>query len=209
MRKKYMWWVLIGVIAVGGALAGPIMSDVERAQYEVVEKAKDIEIRDYTPLIVAEVTVAGERDKAIKDGFRILADYIFGNNVSSDKVSMTAPVLQQPNEKVAMTAPVLQQSSGTAWKVSFVMPAEYTLDTLPKPTDARIQLIELPARRFAVIEFSGVATEKNIKNRRVELAEFVAERKLVSFNAPMYAFYNPPWTLPFFRRNEVMQEIAS
>jgi hypothetical protein len=209
MRKKYMWWILIGVVALGGALAGPIMSDVERPKYKIVEKVSNIEIRDYAPVIIAEVNVTGERDKAIKEGFRILADYIFGNNVSSEKVSMTAPVIQQASESVAMTAPVLQQGTGNTWKVSFVMPANYMLDTLPIPNDPRVLLKEMPARRFIAIEFSGLAGDKSVERQKNELAEFIAGRKLVSVNSLVYAFYNPPWTLPFFRRNEVMQEIAT
>ncbi len=203
-----MWWVLIGVVALGGALAGPIMSNVEQPKFQLAEKQGKIEIRDYMPLIVAEVSVAGEREKAINEGFRLVADYIFGNNVSSEKVAMTAPVIQQASEKVAMTAPVLQQGSGTSWQVSFVMPAGYTMATLPRPNDPRVTLKEMPGRRFAVIRFSGMAGDKSIEKRQRELADFVAARKLVPLAPPVYAFYNPPWTLPFFRRNEVMQEIA-
>lgn len=203
-----MWWVLIGVVVLGGALAGPVMSNVERPKYETIQKMDGIEIRDYAPLIIAEVTVTGEREKAIEEGFRILADYIFGKNISSDKISMTAPVTQTTNQKLAMTAPVLQQGDENSWTVGFVMPSAYTLETIPKPIDKRIELMEIPKRRLAVIEFSGLATDRSISKKEAELSAFIAERKMVALSTPVYAFYNPPWTLPFLRRNEVMQEIT-
>ena len=97
---------LVGVLLLGALLWGPIVSNVEQAKYSVVASEKDIEIRNYAPVIVAETEVAGERDKAISEGFRTIADYIFGSNLSSQKVVMTAPVTQQASEKIAMTAPV-------------------------------------------------------------------------------------------------------
>ena len=98
MRKKYIW-IIAAVVAAGAVLSGPIVSNVEQAKYEVVEAHGAIEIRDYAPMIVAEVDVTGEREPAIQQGFRMIADYIFGNNISAQKVAMTAPVIQQPSEK--------------------------------------------------------------------------------------------------------------
>jgi SOUL heme-binding protein len=159
-------------------------------------------------VIVAEADVYGERDKAIGEGFRIIADYIFGNNLSSQKVAMTAPVTQQASEKIAMTAPVTQQGEGNSWQVRFVMPASYTLETLPKPKNPAVKLKEIDGKRFAVIRFSGLAGEDSLKCHTDQLAEFVRAKKLAAVSTPTYAFYNPPWTLPFLRRNEVMIEIA-
>ena len=102
-----MWWIILaGVLVLGAALWGPIVSNVEQPKYKVFATEKNIQIRDHAPMIVAETQVTGERDKAISEGFRIIADYIFGNNLSSKKVAMTAPVTQQASEKIAMTAPV-------------------------------------------------------------------------------------------------------
>ena len=132
MRKRIIW-ILVGVVvlaAVAAILLGPIMSNVEQAKYDVVETHGTIEIRDYAPMIVAEVNVSGDRETAISDGFRKIADYIFGNNISSQKVAMTAPVIQQPSEKIAMTAPVTQQGGEGVWLVRFVMPSSYTMQTL-------------------------------------------------------------------------------
>jgi hypothetical protein len=204
-----MWWIaLAGVVVLGGALWGPIVSNVEQPKYKVVESDHGIEIRDYTPVIVAEADVSGERDKAIGEGFRIIADYIFGNNLSSQKVAMTAPVTQQASEKIAMTAPVTQQGDGNSWQVRFIMPASYTMETLPKPKNPAVKLKEIEGKRFAVIRFSGFASEDSLKRHTDQLTESIRAKKLTGVSAPTYAFYNPPWTLPFLRRNEVMIEVA-
>jgi hypothetical protein len=204
-----MWWfALAGVVVLAGALWGPIVSNVEQPKYKIVESDQSIEIRDYAPVIVAEADVSGERDQAIGEGFRIIADYIFGNNFSSQKVPMTAPVTQQVSEKIAMTAPVTQQGEGNSWQVRFIMPASYTMDTLPKPKNPAVKLKEIDGKRFAVIRFSGFAGENSLKRHTAQLTEFVKAKKLIAVSAPTYAFYNPPWTLPFLRRNEVMIEVA-
>jgi SOUL heme-binding protein len=203
-----MWWTIAVVAILCAVLWGPIMSNVEQAKYRVVEKQGNIEIRDYAPMIVAEAEVAGERESAIREGFRIIADYIFGNNLASQKVSMTTPVTQQRSEKIAMTAPVIQQGEGQTWKVRFVMPARYKMATLPIPEDPAVKLREIEAKRFAVIRFSGLAGEDSLKHHTDELNKLVRAKNLMPLSAPTYAFFNPPWTLPFLRRNEVMVEVA-
>jgi len=211
MRKKLMWW-LIAVVAVallGAALWGPIVSNVEQPNYKVAERSGAIEIRDYAPMIVAEAEVSGDRRDAIGKGFRIIADYIFGNNTAAQKVPMTAPVTQQGSEKIAMTAPVTQQGDGNSWTVRFVMPASYTMETLPKPNNPAVMLKEVPAKRFAVIRFSGIAGKDSLERHTKELDEFIGAKRITPLSAPTYAFYNPPWTLPFLRRNEVLVEIAA
>jgi len=209
MKKKHVWWIAIsGALVVGAALWGPIVSRVEQPKYEIVSSTGSIEIRQYAPIIVAETEVTGEREKAINQGFRAIAEYIFGNNLSSQKVSMTAPVTQQASEKIAMTAPVTQQGEGHRWQVRFVMPATYTMETLPKPKNTAIHLRQIDAKRFAVIRFSGTSRDDNLKSHAGELAAFIRASNLSPRSAPIYAFYNPPWTLPFLRRNEVMIEVA-
>jgi effector-binding domain-containing protein len=106
-----------------------------------------------------------------------------------------------------MTAPVTQQASGEVWKVRFVMPASFTLETLPRPNDERVKLIALPSKRFAVIRFSGSQGDKNMKSHQENLLAYISEHKLPTTGEPILAFYNPPWTLPFFKRNEVMLEL--
>jgi DNA gyrase inhibitor GyrI len=209
MRTKFMWWIILaGVIVLGGVLWGPLVSNVEEPKYKVISTEQTVQIREYPPMIVAETDIVGERDKAIREGFRIIADYIFGNNVASKKIAMTAPVTQQVGEKIAMTAPVNQQISGNAWQVRFIMPANYTMDTLPKPKNSAVILKEIEGKRFAVIRFSGMAGEDSLKRQTGELKAYVRAKNLNFLSAPTYAFYNPPWTLPFLRRNEVMIEVA-
>lgn len=184
------------------------MSRVEQPGYNVVEANGSIEIRDYAPMIAAETQVQGDRTAAIGEGFRRIAGYIFGDNAPRTQISMTAPVEQQKGSKIAMTAPVQQQSQGDTWSVRFIMPKSWTIETLPAPTDGRVKLVPQPARRFAVIRFSGTAGETALRDKTTELERFVRERNFVTQGEPLYAFYNPPWTLPFFKRNEVMLEIA-
>ena len=130
VRTETMWWIILAdVLVLGAALWGPIVTNVEQPKYKVIARNKNIEIRNYAPMIVAETEVAGDRDKAISEGFRTIADYIFGNNLSSRKVTMTAPVTQQGIENT--------------WQVRFVMPASYTMDTLPKPTNPVVKLEEV------------------------------------------------------------------
>jgi len=209
MKKKLIWWLIgvLGVVLLGAALWGPIVSNVERPKYKVVLSSDNIELRDYAPMIVAEAEVTGERRVAIGKGFRLIADYIFGNNTASEKVAMTAPVSQQASQKIAMTAPVTQQGEGNTWKVHFVMPSKYTMETLPKPNNPAVRLKQVPGKRFAVIRFSGMGGEDSLKRHTKELDEFLSVKGLTPLSQPTYAFYNPPWTLPFMRRNEVLVEV--
>ena len=206
-----MWWLIAALVValLGAAVWGPIVSNVEQPKYQVVESSGNIEIRDYAPMIVAEAEVAGDRRDAIGKGFRIIADYIFRNNTSAQKVPMTAPVTQQGSEKIAMTAPVTQQGDGNIWRVRFVMPSNYTIETLPKPNNPAVKLKEIGAKRYAAIRFSGLAGEDSLRRRTEELSAFISVKNLTPLSAPTYAFYNPPWTLPFLRRNEAMVEIPA
>jgi hypothetical protein len=170
------------------------MSRTEQPQYTVAETHGNIEIRDYAPMIVAEVDVSGERKAAVNRGFRMIAGYIFGGN--------------QPAQKIAMTAPVLQQPTGGSWKVRFVMPKQYSLESLPAPNDPAVNLVPVGARRYAAIRFSGTTGEDNLLKHRELLAKFVAKHELKTVGEPVMAFYNPPWTLPFLRRNEILVELG-
>ena len=206
--RKYMMWILAGVVIVGAIVWGPIVSNVEQAKYTVVTTSDNIEIRDYAPMLVAEVEVTGDRKESINQGFRLIADFIFGNNSAAQKVAMTTPVIQQPSEKIAMTAPVIQQGDGNTWKVRFVMPTEYTIDTLPKPNNKAVKIERIEGKRFAVIRFSGLAGNDSLKEKTNLLNAYIDTNKLSTISTPVFAFFNPPWTLPFMRRNEVMIEIA-
>lgn len=184
------------------------MGHYEQPKYQTVSSQDTIEIRDYSPIIVAQVTTQGERKEAIRAGFKLLADYIFGNNLAKGSIEMTAPVTQQKSQEIAMTAPVTQQAKGSEWLVHFTMPSQYTIDTLPKPNNKVVMLKEVPTKRFAVIQFSGMMTQSNLDEHEKELQVYLSQNNMTALAEPIYAFYNPPWTLPFMRRNEVMVEIA-
>ena len=208
MKKKWtMITSIIALILVVGVLAGPVMSNVEKPDYKVIQSEQNIEIRQYEPMIIAEVEVDGKREDAIRDGFRLLADYIFGNNTVQQVISMTAPVQQKENQKIAMTAPVQQQSMGKSWRMSFVMPSKYKLDSLPVPNNNRVRLKEILTKKFVVIEFSGTNSNENVTKHENQLMNYIEENQIKINDSPKYAFYNPPWSLPFLRRNEVMIEI--
>ena len=185
------------------------MSRVEQPDYKVTMTEGAIEIRSYGPIIAAEAEVKGERKAAISEGFRLIAAYIFGANKPNAKIAMTAPVQQQGAQKVAMTTPVTQQATGDRWMVRFIMPSSWTLETLPAPNDPRVTLKPIPAKRLLAIRFSGTPSDGLIQSKTDELRRYAADKKLATTGEPLLAFYNPPWTLPFFRRNEVMLELAA
>ncbi len=180
----------------------------ELPSYTVLAKQDQAEIREYAPQLVAEVTVEGERKKAVNDGFRILAAYIFGDNETSDKVAMTTPVTQAPvSEKIAMTTPVTQEKSGDAWVVRFGMPQKYTKETLPKTKDSRIRFTTTPPTKRAAIRFSGFVDEKTIAEYTRSLEAFIASQNLKQSGAPVIAYYDDPFTFPWNRRNEMLVEV--
>lgn len=189
-------------------LAYPAMATEEPA-FKLVSRDGNVELRDYPELVVAEATVAGEQKAAASEGFRLLAGYIFGGNRSRESIAMTAPVAQTAaSEKIAMTAPVAQTRTDTGrWIVRFTMPSAYTMQTLPVPNDARVSLRRLPPARMAVLRFSGLAQPDDVVVRSNELLAWVAAHRLRTTGTVTLAQYNPPWTLWFLRRNEVMVEI--
>jgi|TARA_B100001996_G_scaffold374744_1_gene353781 effector-binding domain-containing protein len=199
--------IIAFILIVGGLLAGPVMSNVEKPDYKVIQTERNIEIRQYEPMIIAEVEVDGKREDAIREGFRLIADYIFGNNTVQRDIAMTAPVQQQESQKIAMTAPVQQQSTGRSWQISFVMPSKYSMETLPEPKNDRVRLKEIMTKKFVVIKFSGTNSNENVTEHENQLMNYIEANQIKIIDSPKYAFYNAPWTLPFMRRNEVMIEI--
>lgn len=180
----------------------------EEPKYTVLEKEPPFEIRSYAPMILAEVQVNGDLDNASSQGFRLIAAYIFGQNQVNQKIAMTAPVTVEEkvpqSAKIAMTVPVGIESSAGKWTVSFVMPAEYTMESIPKPINPLVQLRQIPVVKKAVISFSGFYSEEKVAEKTLELEQWMKARNLQSAGPPNFARYNPPWTLPFMRRNEVM-----
>lgn len=186
----------------------PAMATEEPA-FTLVQKQGNFEIRDYAPVIVAEVTLQGGAERARNAGFQPLADYIFAKDRKGPQIAMTAPVTQAPREQVAMTAPVTQRAdSASSWTVGFTMPASYTMETLPAPANPNVKLVPHPAKRMAVVRFSGTGPASEMEQMRGDLMKHVANLGLTPVGTPVFAFYDSPWTPPFFRRNEVMVEVA-
>jgi hypothetical protein len=186
-------------------LNGVTTMAIEEAEYDVLESAGDFELRNYHPHIVAETFVKGDFDEAGNEGFRRLFAYISGENRKKMSVSMTAPVSQEKTyEKIAMTAPVNQQKEEGLWRVTFMMPSQYTLETLPEPLDEKVKLKKTENRLMAALIYSGTWSKKRFEKKKERLKSLIRERELVAAGEPVFARYNPPFMPWFFRRNEVL-----
>ncbi|MFO7787887.1 MAG: heme-binding protein [Halospina sp.] len=195
---------LLAPICLGAFLSGCAMF-VEQPSYEVVRKDGDFELRDYGSTIVAETRVDASLEEAGGKAFDRLFGYISGENRVEASISMTSPVTQTAaSEEIGMTAPVEQRQTDSGWAVAFVMPASYTLETLPEPTNPKVTLKTVSARRVAVIEYSGTWSEKRFQRHLDELEEWIAQESLKIEGQPVWARYNPPFTPWFLRHNEIM-----
>ena len=176
----------------------------------VVERSADgYEVRRYEPFLVAEAQVPPGTEDPLGTGFRMLFKYIGGANRGSRKIEMTAPVLKEEPEaeKIPMTKPVLRRQEQGVTQVAFVLPLGYTLETAPLPNDPHVRIREIPIRRLAVLRFSGYATDSVVEEKRERLAYLLSRDGLRPAGEFVEAYYNPPWTPPFMRRNEVMVAI--
>ncbi len=207
MRK-----ILLGLITLpwlaGCSVFG--VNTVEEARYQLRSADGDFEIRDYAPLVTVETVVQSDWDNAGSQAFQRLFRYISGDNVSATEIAMTAPVIaaeESAGERIEMTTPVLQQASESGWRYQFVLPASYTIDTAPQPLDELVALREEPARTVAALRFSGLVNEQDIRQQTARLQQWIGERGLSAAAPPRWAGYNPPWTLPFLRRNEILIEL--
>lgn len=183
----------------------------EEPEFTLISQENAIEVREYKPKIIARVEVEGGFDDASSKGFKLLADYIFGNNLlngESQKISMTAPVEMTPlAEDIVMTNTIMKSEANHKWQVNFVMPKEYTLDSLPRPNNELVKIIEIPKEKYAVIVFSGLVRDSSYTEKAQLLNDFIMTNNMTQLEAIKIARYNPPWTLPFFRRNELMAKI--
>lgn len=188
------------------------MARIEEPAFESIKKEGDFELRQYRGFIVAETFVKGDMDAAGGEAFRAIAGYIFGGNVStasngSEKIAMTAPVTMEKttSEKIAMTAPVtMEKSADENYRVHFVMPSQYTLQTLPKPVNPKVTLREVAAQKMAAIRFSGFSTDEKVRVKTEELTSWIEKQGLKIIGKPQFARYDPPMMPPFLRRSEVM-----
>jgi len=205
-REKYMK-ITQAVLFASLIIAGESAMSLEQPKYEVLYKEGAIEYRQYEPYLVAETVIENVDDynRAGNEGFRRLFRYITGSNEAQAKIAMTAPVQQAPEgEKIAMTAPVQQTGDTDGWRIAFMLPTKYTFENAPIPTDSRVQVRAVPGRLFAVLRYSGRWTERNFTTRSTELLKLIDEERIEPMGEIRSALYNPPYTLPFMRRNEVM-----
>jgi hypothetical protein len=201
---------IIIIILALWSLWGFFSSRVEHTEYDVIQKMAGYEIREYPAHIVAQTTVKGTYREALNLGFRIVAGYIFGGNTKKRSIAMTAPVTAQRDisEKISMTAPVLATTQGDSHIISFGMPRSYTLETLPKPLDPRVEIVPIPLERFAALKFSWSRADARVKIMEIKLLSALARDKVEVAGSPVYAGYNAPWTPPWMVRNEIMVGIV-
>ena len=182
---------------------------IEEAKYKVLEREGDFELRQYQPHIVAETLVEGDFQEVGNEGFRRLYDYISGKNRKQQTIPMTAPVSQEASsEKIPMTAPVNQEQVGGKWRITFLMPSQYTLETLPEPADPRVQLTKVPGLLMAALSYSGTWSRGRYEDKEKRLKELIRQKGLKIEGEPIFARYNPPFMPWFLRRNEVLIPVA-
>ena len=209
---------MLGICMGLWSLSGGQAWAVEEPAYEVVRAYPAFELRRYAPYLLAETEVSGDFDAVGNEAFRILADFIFGNNQRQEKMKMTAPVSQRPAameigdlDEVAISTSVTQRVEAGAdpdtYVLSFVMPSQYTRETLPEPVDPRVRIREEPARLMAVRRYSGRWTQGNYREHEALLLQAIAKVGLQPVSATVYARYNSPFSLWFLRRNEVLVEV--
>ena len=165
---------------------------LEQPKYKVVRKENDIEIRSYDKILMSSVKVYGNQYNALRNGFQPLVRYIGAKERVSEKISMTAPVIQTTNDETEN------------WTVSFAMPSKYNIDNLPKPTNDDIYFEEIQPSLAAVIRFSGVADISLLTQKASVLKRWLELNGYTESSSPKFLFYNDPTTPGFLRRNEVM-----
>ena len=186
-------------VPASGALA------VEEAAYRVLQQDGAIELREYAASIIAETVVDADFEDAGSSAFRTLFRYIDGNNEAQQEIAMTAPVSQAPtSEKIAMTAPVGQRQQASGWAVSFMMPAAYTMETIPRPSDPAVRLRAIPAHRAVAIRYSGFWSQDSYQEHLQELTAWIERQGLETAGGPVWARYDPPFKPWFMRRNDIL-----
>ena len=220
MHKKRIQWTSAGIVAVLGtaSLVFPVgctvfgIRTVEEASYKVLRDGGGIELREYDELVVAETFVKADFEDAGSIAFRRLFGYISGANAAQTKIAMTTPVLADPVEpgegdKIAMATPVVGQKQEDGWRYTFVLPGTFTKDSAPTPTGPEVKIIGVPSTKVAALRYSGSWSEEAMEQKSHELLEWIETNGLAKASAPRAAGYDPPWTIPFLRRNEVLIDI--
>jgi hypothetical protein len=203
----YIFGALFGGIALWSIGSYLVVRTIEEPAYTVLEEKDGYEIREYAPYILAKTTVTGSYDEATNQGFRIIADYIFGNNTKKESIAMTTPVLESKaaSEKIAMTTPVLESAGENNERtIAFVLPSKYALDTLPTPNNNAVAFEEVPARKVAALRFTWYASASRMEAKKALLQSYLTRDNITSAGEPETARYNPPLSMPLLLRNEVL-----
>lgn len=204
-RARFFLLLLFLILTTGGTTMA-----IEKAKYRVLESEGDFELRQYEPRIVAETVVEGSFNEVGNEGFRRLVAYIGGKNRTRQSISMTAPVTQESGaEKISMTSPVSQEKVGNSWRITFLMPSKYTMETLPEPLDTRVTLAEVPGLLMAAIRYSGTWNQNRFEEKRALLVKWIQERSWTTLGNPVWARYDPPFMPWFLRRNEVLVPVEA
>ena len=209
-----MRWIpiVIGTAALAGCAAVATRSVIEQPRYEVIARDGVVEIRRYGPRLAAETTVPARSSASGEDrAFSLLAGYIFGGNVQKTSVAMTTPVsTSRSSVKVAMTTPVaVTRGDGDSYTMRFFLPAKLTLATAPTPNDSRVVLVQVAAETVAVLRFSGSRNDDRVDGEKTRLMKLLGQGKWTASGEPVAFFYDPPWTPPFLRRNEIVVPVRA
>ena len=204
--------LMIALLQSGCSLFG--IRSAEEASYTVVVDQDRFEVREYESLVVAETVVDTNFDEAGNIAFKRLFGYISGANRARAEIAMTAPVMAldedtSSGEQIAMTAPVTSEKSAGGWRFAFVLPAGYSLQNAPAPSNPDVNLALVPARRVAVLRYTGSWSETSYQSNLKLLQDWMQQNQFEAASLPRVAGYDPPWTLPFLRRNEVLIDIKS
>jgi effector-binding domain-containing protein len=198
MKKIVIFIFMLGLLVLYVMQSAKI-SNLETPPYQVLHKEHDIEIRTYPRMLIAETIVSGDMGEARKNGFKILAAYIFGDNKTASG---------QANIKIPMTTPVMQQQLESGqWAIRFYMPGSYTVENIPSPINQSVKLSLLTEGKYVVIQFKGGTSKDGLKQPSHKLMKYITEKKLKTISSPILSIYNPPWTPSFMRRNELWIKI--
>jgi hypothetical protein len=208
MKNRIRSFVLkaVAITIVVQSIVGLAMA-IEEPKYTVEEKNATYEIRKYSPILVAETLIDDSFEDSGNKAFRILADYIFGNNTARAKIDAKEMLSQKKNEKIAMTAPVNLQKAPKGYLCQFTMPEKYNLETLPQPNDSRVQIRQIPARQVAVLTYTGSWSESKFNEKRDELLNALKANGRNPTGEPVFARFNSPFQIWFLRRNEIWVEL--
>ena len=203
--------IFVVLFQTGCSLVGVRTTD--EPSYSLLQSQDEFELREYETMVVAETLVDATFDDAGSIAFRRLFGYISGDNRSSTEIDMTAPVIAvdedlSGGQKISMTAPVTGQETTLGWRFAFVLPSAYTLANAPAPNNPQVRLAQVPARKVAVVRYSGSWSEKAYQENLELLQQWMQQNRLEAASLPRVAGYDPPWTLPFLRRNEVLIDVS-